>query len=441
MTALSGNVTNITNAMKNADENRALADLTPEQQDKLNEQAELMSFLQRIDEAEPEEIETFADKFSDAERHLKQTQKTKEAAEKEATENAAGFEKGALSAEAILASSVMSPTGTQVISTLNIDARTIESFKPLQNVQLSSAHRRLAKFIPQLQEAFGRKQISPTATEFAGYFGLIDPLLLSTYIPYAYELLDFSEDQVMECIHEFQFVDGYPTIHGTPVWERQEWERIEYYNLFKLYRDMRYAFYNESDALLTNRSLAVLAKAVRLGASFLQYLATVYCWSLRVQLYDAWMYAMQQRRVAVKRELMLDRHTKISQGLIQKAFTCLNKQADKLSAKDALEMLKLGLAYERISAGLLGDKPDAAAQSAQQTPLVSIVNQTNNTTGPLQVNNEPHSQRQLHENMKSNDTLLGILSVLQRSGAFDVLVQKAANDSVVEADAVEIKEG
>lgn len=153
------------------------------------------------------------------------------------------------------------------------------------------------------------------------------------------------------------------------------------------------------------------------------------------------MYAIQQRRVAVKRELMLDRHTKISQGLIQKAFTCLNKQADKLSAKDALEMLKLGLAYERISAGLLGDKPDTAAQSAQQTPLVSIVNQTNNTTGPLQVNNEPHSQRQLHENMKSNDTLLGILSVLQRSGAFDVLVQKAANDSVVESDAVEIKEG
>ena len=439
MTALSGNVAKMAQAFADGD---ATADnsLSEEQKQRLVEQSELLSFLQRIDRAEPDEIVTFADQFSDAERHLKNTQRSKADAESDADTS----EKGTLSAEAILATSVTSPTGTQIVSTLNIDARTIESFKSLRNVQLSSAHRRLAEFIPQLQEAFGRKQLTPTAAEVAGYFGLIDPLLLSAYIPYAYELLDLSEEQVAECFHEFQLVDGYPTIHGVPVWERQEWERIEYYNLYKLYRDMRYAFYNEADALLTNRSIAVLSKATRVPAPLLQYLATVYCWSLRTTMYDSWMYSMQQRRIAVKRELMLDRHSKISQGLIQKAFTCLSKQTDKLSAKDALEMLKLGLAYERISAGLLGDKPDTVAQSAQQTPLVSIVNQTNNTTGPLQVNNESHSQRQLQENMKSNDTLLGILSVLQRSGAFDVLVQKAAAEEALEAEvpeAVVVEEG
>ena len=423
MTALSGNITNRQTDVK---------EIPSEDAEKLQEQSELLNFLQRIDSAEPEEIATFADKFSDAERHLQKTQQSKEVAQ-----GTYDSEKGALSAEAILSSSVISPTGTQIISTLNIDSRTVESFKFLQNMQLSSAHKRLARFVPQLQELFGRKPISNTAAEFLGYYGIIDPLLLSSYIPYVEELLDLTEDQVLECFHEFQLVDGYPTIHGTPVWERQEWERIEYYNLFKLYRDMRYAFYNESDALLVNRSLAVVAKATRLSPSFLQYLSVVYCWGLRIELYDRWMYSLQQRRIAVKKELMLDRHSKISQGLIQKAFTCLNKQSDKLSAKDALEMLKLGLAYERISAGLLGDKPESSAQASQpQSPLVSIVNQTNNTTGPLQVNNETAVQRQLQDNMKQNDTLLGILSVLQRSGAFDVLVQRAEEEEAREQEVI-----
>jgi hypothetical protein len=228
------------------------------------------------------------------------------------------------------------------------------------------------------------------------------------------------------------------------VWERQEWERIEYYNLFKLYRDMRYAFYNESDALLTTRSLNTLAKAVRVPPKVVHYLATVYHWTLRVALYDVWMNALQVHRVAVKRSLMLDRHTKVSQSLISKAFACLSKNAEKMSPKDALEMLKLGLAYERISAGLLGDKPEVQGGQTTQGPLLSIVNQTNNTTGPLQVNNALDSRpaQQLQEDMKKPDTLLSILSVLQRSGAFEVLLQKeAANlpvDNTLQGEVIDV---
>lgn len=406
------------------------------------EATELLDFLRNIDEKEPEEIITFADRFSSTERQLKSTARYGYDP-KNPTQGGEASEKGALSAEAILATSAVSPTGTQLISTLDLSAGTIESFKPLQTLRISEVHKRLARFVPQLQESFGRKNhwVAESAQEFNGHFALLDPMMLAPYIPYVEELVDLREEQVIECFHPLRDVDGYPTVHGVPVWERQEWERIEYYNLFKLYRDMRYAFYNESDALVTIRSLNTLAKATRLSPNVVHYLSVVYHWSLRVSLYDNWMNALQMHRVAVKRNLMLDRHTKISQSLISKAFSCLNKSAEKMSPKDALEMLKLGLAYERISAGLIGDKPDTAGQgSVSQGPLLSIVNQTNNTTGPMQVNNVgSQSAQQLQDDMKKPDTLLSILSVLQRSGAFDVRLQKEAatlpEGEVIEVDA------
>lgn len=386
---------------------------------------ELRTFLQHIDEIEPNEIITLADKFSNNSNN-----------ESNPNNNSRN---GVLSAETILHNTALSPTGAQVISTLKLDAGTVEQFQQLRTFQLTPTFRKLSKFVPAIQESYGRKQQVDGQTYnqvFNGYYSIVDPLMLAGYVPYIEELVDLNDSQIAECLHQFQEVDGYPTLQGIPLWERQEWERIEYYNLFKLYRDMRYAFYNESDALLVNRSLAVLAQATRLNASTINYLSEVYSWNLRIELYDAWMAAMQQRRISIKRSLMLDRHSKVSQELIRKAFSCLSKHGDKMSPKDALEMLKLGLAYERISLGLLGDKPNEAQAAASPAPLLSIVNQTNNSVGPMQVNNESRPAQQLQENMKKPDTLLGILSVLQRSGAFETLVQKTVAQDADSDDAI-----
>ena len=423
MTALSGNTPTNANAPTSTG-------ASAEQ-----EATELLDFLSVIDEKDPEEILTFADRFSSTERQLKNSARygfdpKNPQGVAEDTDSSGAPIKGALSAEAILATSATSPTGTQLISTLDLSAGTIERFAPLRDFRISEVHQRLARFVPQLQESCGRKNHweAESAQEFNGHYAILDPMLLASYIPYVEEIVDLREEQVIECFHPLRNVDGYPTIHGVPIWERQEWERIEYYNLFKLYRDMRYAFYNESDALITLRSLNTLAKATRLPPNVVHYMSVVYHGGLRVALYDSWMNVVQVHRAAVKRSLMLDRHTKVSQSLISKAFACLSKQADKMSPKDALEMLKLGLAYERISAGLLGDKPDTGNNGAtQQAPLLSIVNQTNNTTGPMQVNNvESRPVQRLQDDMKRPDTLLSILSILQRSGAFDVRLQQEA---------------
>lgn len=392
-------------------------------------QQELAAFLDIADQAEDaEELQTLTDK-------LFSTANTKSSTR--------DSEKGVLTAESILQQTCMSPTGTQVISTLDIDANVIAQFDGLKQFQLSPLFRRLAVFVPALQETYGRKMTTftdantsdGTLCEYGGYYGVIDPLMLAAYVPYAETLDDLRDAQIEECFHSFSVIDGYPTIQGKPLWERQEWERIDYFNLFKLYRDMRYAFYNEVDALYVSRSLAVLAKAVHLAASTVNYLAQVYNWGLRATIYDTWMATMQQRRQAVKRNLMLDRHTKIAQALTAKAFEALKKQADKMSAKEAIQLLELGLKYERISAGLSGDKPEAVGGQSSTGPLLSIVNQTNNASGPMQINqsNSPVGQR-MQEDMKRPDTLLSILSVLQRSGALNTALAGVPVDAEV-ADA------
>lgn len=406
-TPISGNLALF---MQNEPNSQICAEDAPNDENKASIE-QLRDFLMAIDSAEPDEIITVADKIST---NMK---------------NGVSADNGILSAEAILDNSVMSPvSGTQVISTLQITPSVIEGFEPIRHITLSAAHRKLADYVPALQENYGRRELWPFASNCNGYRAILDPLMFAGYIPYIETTDDLREEQIVDCFHPFQEVDGYPTVQGVPLWERQEWERIEYYNLFKLYRDMRYAFYNESDALLVNRSQNVLAKVARVPASLVSYLSVIYNWRMRVAMYDGWMTVMQQRRVSVKRSMMLDRHSKISQALIQKAYSCLSKQADKLAPKDALEMLKLGLAYERISLGMSGDKPENT-QAGNAAPLLSIVNQTNNASGPMQVNNELRPEQQLQNNMKKPDTLLSVLSVLQRSGAFDTMLQSAGQDT------------
>lgn len=396
--------------------------------------------------AETKELLTFldlADKADDADELLTLTDQifTNNGNTKNETANSA--KKGVLTAEPLLTSRSETPTGTQTVAVLNLSSHDIEQFRSLQTFHLTELFQRLAWFVPQLQENCGRNPsyFDNDAAEFGGYRGLVDPLMLAGLIPYATSLDDLSDPQISECMHSFQLIDNFPTIQGRPVWERQEWERVDYYNLFKLYRDMRYAFYNEADALYVSRSLSGLARAVQLSERTINYLARVYNWNLRAGFYDTWMAETQRQRQAIKQRLMLDRHTKIAQALTAKAFAALKKNADKLSAKEAIQLLELGLKYERVSAGLPGDKPEQpVAAPVSSGPMLSIVTQNNNSMGPLQVNN-PGSDQRLQEDMKKPGTLLSILSVLQRSGALDSALDSATKEPIdVEAVTTEVIE-
>lgn len=368
---------------------------------------------------------------------------TEETFDTETSELSEALENGVLTAEQDIPNWYAAPknrvasNGVQrvdfpVVASVSVNAVTIEKLKPLRQevVKLRSPlFQRLALFVPQLQEDYGRKITTFTSVglpkSFNGYYGLLDPRALAAHVPYCQTLDDMSEQQIQACFVGFHLIDMYPTIEGFPCWERMPWEQLLYYELFKLYRDMRYAFYDEGDAMVVRRSLSDLAKATCLSGLLLEYLAKVYHWQIRTSVYDTWMASQQQQRLITKRQLMANRHEGISQALTNKAFAVLQKSAEKMSAKDAISLLELGLKYERLSLGLPGDKP--ATESAQTAaPTLSIFNQTNNTTGPLQVNNQASStEQQMQRDIKQPNTLLSILSVLQRSGALETAINAA----------------
>jgi hypothetical protein len=103
-------------------------------------QRDLVAFLDIADQAEDaKELQTLTDKFFGDETSNKDS------------------EKGVLAAGAILQQTCMSPTGTQVINTLSVDANVIAQFVGLKTFHISPLFRRLASFVPSLQETYGRK--------------------------------------------------------------------------------------------------------------------------------------------------------------------------------------------------------------------------------------------------------------------------------------------
>lgn len=334
-----------------------------------------------------------------------------------------------LSAGELLAPPTALSTGTPELRDLVLQQTQLDALAPLREFKLSPLHLRLQSLASQLQQAFGTRAAWPNAPQVHGYFAVLSPVLLSSHLADKSELADFADEEAVELFTPLEQIGEQTTLNGYPVWDRFEWEQVVFFNLFKLYRDMRYTFYNEVDQLLAPRSMSKLAQAAHVEPRVVSYLSKLYLWQWRCELYDEWMERQQTARQLARRNLTLDRHSKIGRGLVQKAYNALLRQADKLTPKDALAMLELGLKYERLSLGLPGDKPEVTpSQSNGRGATVNIVNQTNNGNGAVAV---AAPQQQLDDNLKKPDTLLSVLAVLQRSNAFSTLLQNAQDATLL----------
>lgn len=332
-------------------------------------------------------------------------------------------------------------TGTLALA---ITPTMVEQCSVLRTVQITAELKRLASAVAQLQASF----------EIGGQVrAIVDPSLIAQELPYTEDLSDFTDDMKERSTMLIDYVDSTPSIQGVPVWDRLPGERIDFYNVFKLYRDSRYFLIDTGEYMLVNRTLAGLARQLSLPGATLTYISKMYSWKTRCMLYDQYMETEIQKRRVQNEVLLRNDHLIMAQKLCTKAWNYLEKNFTKLAPKEALQALELGIKYSRISIGLLPDKPGATV-AGNQTNL-AIYNTTTNNTADQMLNVNagviPTGQgagsaveRQLQQDMKQEDNLLSILHVLQASGAMKSAIHADLienGDEGLGINTIEVEEG
>jgi len=305
---------------------------------------------------------------------------------------------------------------------LPITPEMLEQCSVLRTICITTELKRLASVVAQLQATF---RVSNSIR------ALVDPALIARELPFNDNLADFTDDMIDRSTMTIEFIDATPTIEGIPVWERMKGERLDFHNVFKLYRDSRYLLLTTGEYVIVNRTLAGLSRQLGIPGVILTYISKVYSWPARCELYDAYMELITYKRRAQEVQILQNDHLHIANELCKKAFTYLNNNSASLCPKEALQMLELGIKYSRVSVGLLPDKPGSVAANSQ-TNLSIYANTTNNTADKmLNIHaggntTDPgagsSAERQLQADIKDDSNLLSILHVLQASGAMKTAI-------------------
>lgn len=297
---------------------------------------------------------------------------------------------------------------------LKVTPEMMQFAEGLKELKLSTEFKKLAQFVQTLQRDLPMQNNLLVV--------IINPTWLASQVPFCDTPEDITEEQVKKSQWKIELSGDYAMIEGVPVWERLDGERIDFYNLFKLYRDARYGLLDTGDYVLCNRSMAGLARKLNLSPAMVNTIASIYNWSLRCAYYDRYFEMEIARRKQLEVQILQQDHLKFASTLVDKAMSFFEKNSAQITPKDAIAMAELGFKISRLSLGLMPDKPIAGGDQASQ-PLLAIYNNTTNNQADkmIQVNDQrsygSEVERRLQEDIKDNTNLLSILSVLQRSGA------------------------
>lgn len=323
--------------------------------------------------------------------------------------------------------------------------------KVWEEQKLVPAQQKIAKFVQEMQAQI---EIAPNGIPIA----YIDPTIVAEVAAYADTLDDIPQDKYNEAIVPIETEDGLAVVDGIPLWERLDGEKLDYYKLFKEYRDMKYEAVkvkNREFISITNRSIAKLSENLNVSGKLLNILSKIYHWMIRVKAFDVY----KEREIAGRKfrqaEELENIHAAYSNQILEEAVKYLSDNIKQLNPKVAVQMVELGMKYGRISAGLLGDKPGTQAGAAHQTNIAIQQSNTHNeadqminvdTGSGVDANmsrNKSQSavERQLSDDMKDPNTMVRILNVLNKSGAFAqaVSTDKTVDDNTIdEGDDIEL---
>lgn len=270
-------------------------------------------------------------------------------------------------------------------------------------------------------------QINLPTNAFGVPMQIIDPLLLAQNA----NLLecettdDIPDSAVQQAVLKVDFEDGLPILEGTPIWERFDGEHVEYYKLFKEYREM---LYNTG-----SRAISKLAATHNISGRNINALSKVYHWQLRVRAYDAFKKMEYERRRRFEIEKLESKHAKAADSMLEQALTYLENHPEQLNPKVAVQMVQLAIKVGRLSVGLNAEKP-GSGDSPSGTNI--NINQTlgNGSVDTIVEEGQPGGQQTTAQDVSQ---LQSILHILDKSGALDKVKSKVvdADYEVIDGDA------
>jgi hypothetical protein len=310
------------------------------------------------------------------------------------------------------------------------------SLKLWEEQGIVSIQKKVADFVQQFQSMI---EVNRDGIPLS----IIDPTIISECAMYADTTDDIPEEKYHSSLTAVDFEDGIPVVNGVPLWERLDGERMEYYKIFKEYRDMKYMNENGIGA----RSMASLSETLNIPGRLISILARIYHWMTRVRCFDMY----KEREIALRRrkvaEELENKHAKYSNDLLESAMKYLHDHPAALNPKTALQMVEIGMKYGRISVGLQGDKPGAQSAAVHQTNIAISQSNNLNEADQMVINNvgggtqglKDKSQlsaveRKLADSMKEPSNLMSVLHVLTKSGAFEATVKNENKDKNADTD-------
>lgn len=311
---------------------------------------------------------------------------------------------------------------------LSITPEILDAIEELRSLGVTKDFKRLAHFVTELQiDAPSQNGLATT---------IVNPMWLASHVPFCQTPRDLTDEMVKKSTWAIEFQGEHALIDGVPVWERLDGERLDFYLLYKLYRDSRYGLIDSGDYVLCTRSMAGLARRLDLAPQLLSIISKIYNWSTRCGYYDIFFEHEILKRRQMEVQLLQRDHLSVSMQLLDTAVDWLTENVKHLQPKDALSMAELGLKYSRLSLGLAPDKPiiKDADGKGHSTSLSVQINNAEQMVQMNQASQQSNVERQLGEDLKDNDNLLSILHVLQESGAMATALREEITEMPEEAD-------